>query len=50
MGLVKLIPLKPVCVETFADYPRLGRIAVHDMGQTVAVGIIKEVEKKNSHI
>ncbi|CAF4368076.1 unnamed protein product, partial [Rotaria sp. Silwood2] len=30
----------------FADYPPLGRFAVRDMRQTVAVGVIKEVEKK----
>ena len=46
VGMVKLIPLKPLCVETFADYPSLGRIAVHDMHRIVAVGIIKEVEKR----
>lgn len=35
-----------MCVEKFSDYPSLGRFAVRDMQQTVAVGIIKEVEKK----
>ena len=45
-GIVKLIPTKPMCVEKFADYPPLGRFAVRDMRQTVAVGVIKEVEKK----
>lgn len=33
-------------VETFSDYPPLGRFAVRDMRQTVAVGVIKEVNKK----
>merc|ERR1712062_57438 len=32
-------------VEAFADYQPLGRFAVRDMRQTVAVGIIKSVEK-----
>jgi len=45
-AMVKLIPSKPLCVETFADYPPLGRFAVRDMRQTVAVGVIKEVTKK----
>jgi len=45
-AMVKLIPSKPMCVETFADYPPLGRFAVRDMRQTVAVGVIKEVTKK----
>jgi elongation factor 1-alpha len=42
-----LVPSKPMCVETFKDYPPLGRFAVRDMKQTVAVGVIKEVTKKN---
>jgi len=45
-AMVKLVPLKPLCVETFKDYAPLGRFAVRDMRQTVAVGIIKEVTKK----
>jgi len=45
-AMVKLIPSKPMTVETFADYPPLGRFAVRDMRQTVAVGVIKEVTKK----
>jgi len=45
-AMVKLVSLKPLCVETFKDYAPLGRFAVRDMRQTVAVGIIKEVEKK----
>ena len=44
--MVKMIPSKPMCVEKFADYPPLGRFAVRDMRQTVAVGVIKDVEKK----
>ena len=35
-----------MCVESFAAYPPLGRFAVRDMKQTVAVGIIKDVDKK----
>jgi elongation factor 1-alpha len=46
-AIVNLIPSKPMCVESFADYPPLGRFAVRDMRQTVAVGIIKEVAKKD---
>ncbi len=41
-----LTPIKPMCVESFVDYPPLGRFAVRDMKQTVAVGVIKEVNKK----
>jgi len=41
-----LTPQKAMCVEMFAQYPPLGRFAVRDMKQTVAVGVIKEVTKK----
>lgn len=47
-AIVKMIPSKPMCVEAFSDYPPLGRFAVRDMKQTVAVGVIKGVEKKES--
>jgi elongation factor 1-alpha len=45
-AIVTLIPSRPMCVEGFSQYPPLGRFAVRDMRQTVAVGIIKEVVKK----
>lgn len=35
-----------MCVEAFGTYPPLGRFAVRDMRQTVAVGVIKRTEKK----
>jgi len=41
-----MVPQKSMCVETFAEYPPLGRFAVRDMKQTVAVGVIKAVDKK----
>lgn len=44
-ALVKFVPSKPMCVEAFTDYPPLGRFAVRDMRQTVAVGVIKSVVK-----
>merc|ERR1712223_136200 len=44
-SIVKLVSTKPMCVEAFAAYPPLGRFAVRDMRQTVAVGVIKSVEK-----
>jgi len=44
-GIVELHPTKQMCVEAFTDYPPLGRFAVRDMRQTVAVGVIKSVEK-----
>ncbi|CAI6726357.1 AKR_HP2_G0052960.mRNA.1.CDS.1 [Saccharomyces cerevisiae] len=44
-ALVKFVPSKPMCVEAFSEYPPLGRFAVRDMRQTVAVGVIKSVDK-----
>ncbi|XP_004385613.1 elongation factor 1-alpha, oocyte form-like [Trichechus manatus latirostris] len=47
-AIVQMVPNKAMCVETFSEYPPLGRFAVHDMRQTVAVGVIKAVDKKSS--
>jgi len=47
-AIVKLTPSKPMVVEPFSEFPPLGRFAVRDMKQTVAVGVIKEVEKKEA--
>jgi elongation factor 1-alpha len=44
--IVMMVPSKSMCVETFSEYPPLGRFAVRDMKQTVAVGVIKSVDKK----
>ena len=45
-AIVDMVPGKPICVESFSDYPPLGHFAVRDMRQTVAVGVIKAVDKK----
>merc|ERR1719447_1574778 len=47
-AMVELVPSKPMCVEPYAEFAPLGRFAVRDMRQTVAVGIIKSVEFKES--
>ena len=47
-AMVDLIPQKPMVVETFSDFPPLGRFAVRDMKQTVAVGVIKSTTKKEA--
>merc|ERR1712178_141273 len=46
-AIVKMVPSKPMVVEPFANFAPLGRFAVRDMKQTVAVGVIKEVTKKD---
>jgi len=45
-AMVELIPQKSMVVEVFSSYPPLGRFAVRDMRQTVAVGVIKETTRK----
>ncbi|PPD99035.1 hypothetical protein GOBAR_DD03947 [Gossypium barbadense] len=44
-GMINMVPTKPMVVETFSEYQPLRRLAVKDMRQTVAVGVIKSVEK-----
>jgi len=48
--MATLVPSKPLCVEGFKEYPPLGRFAVRDMHQTVAVGVIKSVNKTNMNL
>jgi len=43
-----MVPTRPMCVEAFSEYPPLGRFAVRDMRQTVAVGVIKAVDKSEA--
>jgi len=44
--IAELEPQKPMVVETFESYPPLGRFAVRDMRQTVAVGVVQKINKK----
>jgi len=45
-AIIKVKPLKPVCVEEYKKFPQLGRFAIRDMGQTVAAGVILSVTSK----
>ncbi|XP_041484585.1 elongation factor 1-alpha 2-like [Lytechinus variegatus] len=47
-AIATLVPTKPMVVESYVEFPPLGRFAVRDMKQTVAVGVVKAVEKKES--
>jgi elongation factor 1-alpha len=47
MALVKIISLKPISVETYVDYPSLGRFVMLDQAIVIAAGTIKYVEKKD---
>jgi len=44
--IAKLVPLKPMVIESYKKFPQLGRFAVRDMGMTVAVGIVTKVTKR----
>ncbi len=43
---VVLIPTRDMVIEQYSEFPALGRFAVRDMGQTVAVGIVTKVTPK----
>jgi len=45
-AIVRFEPLHPIAVETYKDFPELGRFAVRDMGTTIAAGVLKEITKK----
>jgi elongation factor 1-alpha len=45
-AIVKITPLRPVVLETFKEFPELGRFALRDMGSTVAAGIVREITIK----
>ena len=43
-AIIKLQPIKKLCIEKYEDFPELGRFAVRDMGRTSCVGIVKDLE------
>ena len=43
-AIVKMQPIKKLCIEKYEDIPEMGRFAVRDMGRTVCVGIVKDLE------
>ncbi|MFC2174917.1 translation elongation factor EF-1 subunit alpha [archaeon] len=46
VAIVKVMPSRPLCIESAKDFPELGRFAVRDMGQTVAAGMVQAVTPK----
>ena len=48
VAILDMVPGKPMWIESFSDSPPLGHFAVRDMRQTVAVGVIKAVDKKTA--
>ncbi len=45
-AMVKVEPLHSIAIETYTDFPELGRFAIRDMGTTVAAGVVKEITQK----
>jgi len=45
-AMVIMKPTKDLCVESYSEYPPLGRFIIRDDG-IVAVGVVKEVEKED---
>lgn len=46
MALVEMVPTKPMVVEKFSEFPRLGIITIRDSKKIVGYGVIKDVQKK----
>ncbi len=42
-AIVKLQPIKKLCIEKYEEFPELGRFAVRDMGRTACVGIVRDL-------
>jgi len=45
-ALVRFQPLRPIAIETYTEFPELGRFAIRDMGTTNAAGIVREITVK----
>jgi len=45
-AVVRFQPVHPIAIETYTDFPELGRFAIRDMGTTIAAGVVKEVTMK----
>ena len=45
-AMIRIRPIKPLCVETFPTFPSFGRFTVKDMKQTIVVGVVNEVTLK----
>nr|XP_054768416.1 elongation factor 1-alpha-like [Lytechinus pictus] len=46
--IAELVPTKKMVVEVMSEFPPLGRFAVRDMKRTVAVGVVKSVEREEA--
>lgn len=42
-AIVRIKPVRPIPIESFKEFPELGRFALRDMGSTIAAGVVKEI-------
>ncbi len=42
-AMVKIRPTRPTPLETFKEFPEMGRFALRDMGATIAAGVVREI-------
>jgi elongation factor 1-alpha len=45
-AIVRIKPVRPLAIETFKEFPEIGRFALRDMGTTIAAGVVKAVTEK----
>ena len=45
-AIVRIKPVRPLAIETFKEFPEIGRFALRDMGTTIAAGVVKSVTEK----
>lgn len=42
-ALIEVTPSRPMCLEEYAEFKPLGRLALREGGHTLAVGIITQI-------
>jgi elongation factor 1-alpha len=45
-AIVRVKPTRPLAIETFKEFPEIGRFALRDMGTTIAAGVVKGIIEK----
>ncbi|HZA43337.1 MAG TPA: translation elongation factor EF-1 subunit alpha [Nitrososphaeraceae archaeon] len=45
-AIVRIKPTRPLAIETFKEFPEIGRFALRDMGTTIAAGVVKGIVEK----
>ena len=45
-AIVRIKPTRPLAIETFKEFPEIGRFALRDMGTTIAAGVVKGIIEK----